>query len=157
MEKLLTLSSQRPKLYTQHSVTAYTGKEAQRVDTCVTDSPCCTPKTQPCTSTTGARSSCGDDAESISWEGACFSDLRCSPSPNVLLRTLVRWEDRRPGTLVCIRSASLGQFIHSFTHTNPCWMPGDVPASEETAMHKAGLKSDPYSRGAHWQAVNSDN
>ena len=36
-------------------------------------------------------------------------------------------------------------------------MPGDVPASEETAMHKAGLKSDPYSRGAHWQAVNSDN
>ena len=68
---------------TQSSVTAYMGKETKRDDTWVTDSLCCTPETQACTSTTGARSSCGNREESMSG-AACFSGLQCSPSPTVL-------------------------------------------------------------------------
>lgn len=52
-------------------------------------------------------------------------------------RTLVGWEDRRPGVLLCIPGA-----IHSLTRSiTLCWMPGGVPASEETARHKAQGRS----------------
>lgn len=48
------------------------------------------------------------------------------------LRTLVGWEDTRPGILVCGPGA-----IHSSIHsTDLCWMPGGAPASEETARHR---------------------
>ena len=48
------------------------------------------------------------------------------------LRTLVGWEDRRPGILVCVPGA-----IHSSIHsTDLCWTPGGAPASEQTARHR---------------------